>query len=755
MESDNKRRKIKHSTDEFKTNDKNIHPFLQILEGKYPEKFKTKSGNIPIKFKGEYCCQLFSKVRIGKDNSQTLRTRTITSGFTSIVKPKKLEMFQDMIDKSVDHLSRLRVLSSLFANFIILNRIKENIEIPEPNEKFYNKCLSACSDGSSENYLTREFYNFHKKTGLKKIPKPVTNTGNKIGVSQQRVYIAGEMATSTSTRMDVHSKTRRIAITKWFLAKKLGDSKGLLHTLSEFIINDFNETEESKVKLGENIAKFGNKFTRSSKEYTDILNFSMEELEFTKTIVKKKHSPMIKHLKLMFDKYVRESRKNYDSVIREATTLFPGNINRKKYREFIEDKLMEINGTTRTPPKDAAVLPICSSGSVFIRIDMKTLKNWKIEYSNDPWWYSSVINPYSKKANIKCLISKKNSRYSSSEEGYLSSLHNDGPSKCPWMVGTSFLTDGIQVKLGLTTLLSTSNPFSGSSELNKAGYNSLPRANDNIQGLISGGNGVYNIKSVDTCESLPDDTIFMSADPGQAKIINVTSSTSEVWMKRDPKRMFDFCSHISEEEYRRDILATKSEEHEVKRKNNTEYGRSIDILGEKQKRTSCLETFLGYCECWSTKCEKIFAETLHRIRRIHRFTRFRKVQSKLARVADKYMGRLQDKCKVMMFGRASFKPQKGRASAPRKPLIREMASRGVVLMVDESNTSKKCPGCKMNLTEDKERRIRSCKNFNIESPGNSCKLNSVENEYEMDRDNIGSINIGFRGIGILLGQNWF
>ena len=111
MESDNKRRKIKHSTDEFKTNDKIIHPFLQILEGKYSEKFKTKGGKIPRKFKGEYCCQLFSKIRIGRDNSQTLRTRTITSGFTSIVKPQKLEMFQDMIDKSVDHLSRLRAVS--------------------------------------------------------------------------------------------------------------------------------------------------------------------------------------------------------------------------------------------------------------------------------------------------------------------------------------------------------------------------------------------------------------------------------------------------------------------------------------------------------------------------------------------------------------------------------------------------------------------------------------------------------------------
>jgi hypothetical protein len=70
----------------------------------------------------------------------------------------------------------------------------------------------------------------------------------------------------------------------------------------------------------------------------------------------------------------------------------------------------------------------------------------------------------------------------------------------------------------------------------------------------------------------------------------------------------------------------------------------------------------------------------------------------------------------MLFGKASFRAQKGRASAPRKAMIRELASRGVVLMVDENNTSKKCPGCKEDTVEDKERRIRSCKNFKVGSP---------------------------------------
>ncbi|CAM9531290.1 unnamed protein product, partial [Pylaiella littoralis] len=732
--------------------------FLQTLQRLYPNEFCTKEGKDPRKYKGDYCCQLFSKIRLGMDKSQKLRTRTVTSGFTSTVVPTKKALFQGIVDEVVDHLSRVRILASLFANFLILYRIEHGIEIPEVNEKFYTSCLSACSEGSRGGGLNGEFNIFQEKTGLTRISPPLHPITKKpISVSQQRTYIAGTMSTSTSTRMVIHSEKRRIAITRWFIARKLGNVKNLLHTLSEFIIKDFDGTPESTVKLGEKIVKFGTSFTTSSPEFQDILEFSTKELTFSKTMVEKEHSLMIKHLKWMFDTYVGISRKEYDRIVKEATNRFQGkdSLSKKMYRDFIEDNLRSTNGTSRTPPKDAAVLPICSSTSVFIRIDIKTLKYWGFECSDDAWWYSSVINPYSKKANIKCLISKENSKYSSSQEGYLSSLLGDGPDKCPWMVGSSFLTDGFQVKTLLTTLLSTSKPFSGSSELDNAGYNKLPRADTTIQELITIGRGVYNIESLDACDSLPRDTIFMSADPGQAKVINVTSASTETWEKRDPELMFSLCSHVTGEEYRRDILAIKSEEYEVWRKNDTGYGLSIGNLSEQQKRTSSLDKFLDYCKCWFRNGTKLLEETLHRIRRVHRFTRFRKTQSKLAKIADKYMGKITDKCKVMLFGKASFKAQKGRASAPRKSMIREMASRGVVLMVKEYNTSKKCPGCKVDLVEDKERRIRSCINFNVGSPENSCKLNSVEKEYDMDRDNVGSINIGMRGVGLLLGQNWF
>lgn len=55
----------------------------------------------------------------------------------------------------------------------------------------------------------------------------------------------------------------------------------------------------------------------------------------------------------------------------------------------------------------------------------------------------------------------------------------------------------------------------------------------------------------------------------------------------------------------------------------------------------------------------------------------------------------------MLFGKATFRAQKGRTSAPRRAIIREMNNRGVVLMVGEHNTSKKCPGCFEDTVDDK------------------------------------------------------
>ena len=749
----NSRKKKKHKKIPPRAPSKNIPGFLQTVGSLYPNQYLTASGNLPRKYKGTYCCQLFSRVRFGKEVSQQLRTRTVSVGFRAATTDEKRDTLQSKVNDAVDHLSRERVLASLFANFVFMERLQNGSVLPEPDRAFFKSCLSSCIESRGGASLNADFDRFSEITGLTRLVPPKI-----LNLDQQREYEARGMATATSTRATHHTEKRRISITMWFLRGQIsrGDLdykkyRTKLYNLAEKIITNFDGTPEDTQKL--------RRTSRAIDPRTDtdiIIDFARREKDFSdRDYGDGKSAKTIKHLYWMFNTYVAESRRMYEDAVSRAHLFAPGEDKacRKKRDEFVKHELGE--KFIYAPPKDTAVLPICSTGAVFIHIDMKTLKSWGLLHSNDAWWYKDVIRPFSKEANIKCLVNKENARYASSEHGYLSSLLGSGPDKCPWMIGESFLTDGIQIKLLLVTLDHGRKAFSGSSELNEVGYNKLPRANAQLESLLKEGRGVYNISSLLESTSIREDVVVMSADPGQAKVINVSSATASTWAKQDPGVILKTSTCVFGDDYRRDTLASRSDEYETFRRKDQPYGVAIDRLSNEKKRTSCLATFVQYCKSWCANGPALFLETLQTGRKFMRFDRFRATQKTLAKIADKYMGHVEDTCRIMLFGKASFRAQKGRASAPRKALIREMASRGVVLMVNEHNTSKKCPGCGEDTVEDKERRIRSCKNFKIGSPEESCRLHRLTPEFEMDRDNVGSTNIGMRGFGQLLGKVWF
>ena len=745
-----KKEKRKHATPitSFRT----TPDFLQKVGGLYPEEYLTKDGKLPRKYKGTYCSQLFSRVRFGEAMSQKLRTRTVTTGFRAATTEKNRDAFQKKVDDAVDQLSRERVLASLFANFVFMERLENGTALPEPDTRFFKSCMASCIKSRGGN-LNSDFDRFSALTGLQRLEPP-----KKLNLDQQREHEAGCMATSTSTRAEHHTEKRRIVITRWFLRGLLsrGDMKykkyaTKLYDLSKKIIVEFDGTSEKKQDLREKSLEID-----PGADHGPIIEFAQRERDFSTRVCGDKSSlAKITHLNWLFKTYVAEDRRVYEEVVSRSHSQFPGEdiVSRELRFEFVKKELGDSG--IRAPPKDTAPLPICSSGSVFIHIDMKTLKYWGFWHSNDAWWFNNVLQPFSKEANIKCLVNKENVRYASNEEGYLSSLLGSGPDKCPWMMGESFLTDGVQMKLLVVTLEHTRKAFSGSSQLNEAGYSKLPRANAQLESLLKDGRGVYNISSLLASASIREDIVVMSADPGQAKVINVSSASAGTWAKKNPDDILKSSTCVFGDDYRRDTLASRSDKYETYRRKNQPYGVAIDRLRHEKKRTSCLTTFIQYCKSWCANGPALLQETLQNGRKFLRFDRFRATQKTLAKIADKYMGHVGDTCRVMLFGKASFRAQKGRASAPRKAMIREMASRGVVLMVDENNTSKKCPGCKEVTVEDKQRRIRSCKNFKVGSPEESCRLHRLTPEFEMDRDNVGSTNIGMRGFGKLLGQVWF
>lgn len=192
--SKNPREKKKRKKTTLTESSKTTPDFLRTVGGLYPAKYLTKDGKLPRKYKGTYCSQLFSRVRFGEDVSQKLRTRTVTTGFWAAMTEDNRDAFQKKVDDAVDQLSRERVLASLFANFVFMDRLRNGTAPPEPDTRFFKSCLASCIK-SKGGKLNADFDRFSSLTGLTRLEPP-----KKLNLDQQREHEAGCMATSTSVQ---------------------------------------------------------------------------------------------------------------------------------------------------------------------------------------------------------------------------------------------------------------------------------------------------------------------------------------------------------------------------------------------------------------------------------------------------------------------------------------------------------------------------------------------------------------------------
>ncbi|CAM9688533.1 unnamed protein product [Pylaiella littoralis] len=343
-----------------------VPDFLQTVGSLYPVECRTKDRKLPRKYKGTYCCQLFARVKLGQHVSKKLRTRTVSVGFRAATSGEKREAFQEKVDEAVHHLSRERVLASLFANFVFLERLREGSALPEPDRSFFKSCLSSCIISRGGGSLNEDFDRFSSLTGLKRHDPP-----KELNLDQQREHEAGCMATSTSTRAEHHTEKRRTSITKWFLRGRIPRGElenkkyaSSLYNLAKAIITEFDGTHEGEQNVQERALAID-----PAAEADSIITFARREKEFSDRVCGDKTSALrIKHLNWMFNTYVAESRWRYDEALSRAHAFSPGEDKEssKKRYVFMGSELGEDNA--HPPPKDAAVLPICSTRSVFIHI---------------------------------------------------------------------------------------------------------------------------------------------------------------------------------------------------------------------------------------------------------------------------------------------------------------------------------------------------------------------------------------------------
>ena len=79
---------------------------------------------------------------------------------------------------------------------------------------------------------------------------------------------------------------------------------------------------------------------------------------------------------------------------------------------------------------------------------------------------------------------------------------------------------------------------------------------------------------------------------------------------------------------------------------------------------------------------------------------------------------------------------------PRKKIVKFLGITGLTFVLDEYNTSKKCPGCGSNMCNtNKKSRVRHCTSEKSWGDPNMCILATEKGNYEDDRDESATISM--------------
>ncbi|KAG5181022.1 hypothetical protein JKP88DRAFT_279177 [Tribonema minus] len=169
---------------------------------------------------------------------------------------------------------------------------------------------------------------------------------------------------------------------------------------------------------------------------------------------------------------------------------------------------------------------------------------------------------------------------------------------------------------------------------------------------------------------------------------------------------------------------------------------AVEVLRRLRKRTSSFAERVAFCAEWALREEEVWRELLDARRLKLAFHRYSAVQSAVEHVAERLCPRVaaSGRRRIVFFGAASFKPQKGHASCPRKKLVRVLACRAVVGMTPESGSSCRCPGCGERTRSGPGYRTRECTSTPADCPLVAAGLSVF------DRDNGAEVTIALRGV---------
>ena len=320
-----------------------------------------------------------------------------------------------------------------------------------------------------------------------------------------------------------------------------------------------------------------------------------------------------------------------------------------------------------------------------------------------------------------------------------------------------FRTNGVELHLSFMVQESQKPYTSGTKDLNKAGYKIVTQKVD----VLEQKRGLFKMyqTTTDAKRVLEPSLIkIKSVDPGCSSVVSVReinlekcSDPSEI-VRDESGKTWDLLGT----DYSKTSGRDSGQIRETRRRRKClSYRRAMEKFNGVRRKTSCVQSIIEYCKVVASTLKDLFREKNRKNRRVFRMYKTRRTRSTIDKLSNKIAFDKDQRKNVILFGNGSFKAKKGHASCPRKVLVRSLASRVLVGILDEYRTSKRCPGgCGSEMEDIEENRMRRC---TTDLSDSSCCLSSdsdEDNNFCCDRDRSATINFCRIGYESLINRKW-
>ena len=603
----------------------------------------------------------------------------------------------DVLESIAKKAGFYRRLTSLLSNYIVARRIEQGMDPPEINKKFYDQVWSSLVGKENEWFPLRQEFILLCNFKTEEFPEDVK--------TRTKESVTNEMSTVAKTM-----------ITEMFESKLKSYVKRTLNDESRHFSGLEWKDKERDTNL---VVKYIMNPEFSTNQYLDIRGDYGRIIRILRSTMTNVHGE------------VNRTGKNISQVLKIKPHLFLKTLSYINIEAEIKaNELLTEDRPFTKKVSVSSLLPVFELQPAFV------------------YYSDSVVKAEFPGYDFIRFVSENFRRDKFNLKGYK-------------VYG--FRTNGVELHLSIMIPESQKPYTPGTKDLNKAGYKIVTSKVD----VLEQKRGLFKMYQTSTdAKRVLDPSLLKikSVDPGCSSVVSVREINLENCS--DPRDIVE-----DESGSTWDLLGTDYSENSGRnsgqtretrrRKKCLSYRRAMDKFKGVRRKTSCVQSILNYCRVVASTLKDLYREKNRRNRRVFRMYQTRRTRSTLDKLSNKIAFDRDRRKNLVLFGNGSFKAKKGHASCPRKVLVRSLASRVLVGILDEYRTSKRCPGgCGGDMEDIEENRMRRC---TTDLCGSSCILSSDsgnenddgdEENFSCDRDRSATINFCRIGYESLVNCTW-